>query len=68
MRKAIFIKLLSISVTADMFRRVQEIAENDNISSGQLVRSALDYALRHDGEWRKYRDVSEEVKDNDTIC
>lgn len=52
MRTATLTKLLSVSVTKQMFEQVKSVADSDNVSAGQIVRAALDYALLHRNEWR----------------
>jgi len=56
MKTATLVKLLSVSVTEDMLKRVKSIADSDNVSSGQLVRAALNYALERENEWRTSMD------------
>ena len=55
MRRAILTKLLSVSVTEEMMKLLKGLADEENLSVGQLVRIALDYALEHDYAWRKPR-------------
>ena len=53
MKRATLKKLMSVSVTEDMFELLKCLADSDNISVGEMVRSALDYALGHQYKWRK---------------
>ncbi|MGO9138153.1 MAG: ribbon-helix-helix protein, CopG family [Syntrophales bacterium] len=53
MRKATLTRLLSVSVTEDMSKLLKGLADTDNVSVGELIRTALDYALGHDYAWRK---------------
>lgn len=56
MRRATLTKLLSVSVTEEMLGLFKSLADSDNVSVGQMVRTGLDYALEHENEWRKFEE------------
>ncbi|MCE5262337.1 MAG: hypothetical protein LLG97_02250 [Deltaproteobacteria bacterium] len=51
MRKKMFGKLLTVSLSEKLYRLVEEISKAYGISMGEVVRGSIDYAMNYDGCW-----------------
>ncbi len=51
MRKKMFGKLLTVSLSEDLYGLVEEISRVYQISMGEVVRNSIEYSMNYSGDW-----------------
>jgi len=51
MRKKMFGKLLTVSLSEDLYGLVEEISKEYGISMGEVVRNSVEYSMNYSGAW-----------------
>jgi len=69
MRKKKFGKLLTVSLSEKLFKIVNTLSEQYEISMGEVVRKSIEYSMHYDGSWlaskKKPFTSSKEAEKND---